>query len=129
MRGRNILILFAAVICVNLLSISADQAVARLFPRSFDDNGAVHHTGILVAMLLCRFLFFVLGGYAAARLTHRSALLFGIILLFDAAIALRWQLDYAPMWFHYANLGLLIPLALFGGWLGRRQAEIPMLKS
>jgi peptidoglycan/LPS O-acetylase OafA/YrhL len=80
---------------------------------------------IMLGSIAFGMVFALIGGYVAARLARRRPLAHGVavaaVLALGATISLLSTLGKGAVWSQVAALVLMVPCAVFGGWLRTRQ--------
>lgn len=109
---------------VLLLSLFVGDAIAPDMPpedveqvmRRLSQDGA-----FLTISLLLGLAFTGLGGYVAARIARRELYLnAGLVGVISLLLGLLFG-GQAPFWFEAAGVLLIVPVALYGGYLADRQ--------
>lgn len=102
----------------NIVSLLAESGVRSLVPKAFETPDSLGMLGLLLA-LAAFVLGSLVGGYITAAIATRrhvthAAVMGGVTVITGiAATVVAW--DRAPVWFHVANLLLLVPVAMLGG--------------
>ena len=111
--------------------LGGSAGVRTLLPEVHDDSGATRDTAALLCHLLASAIASLLAGFLTARLRARWAPIGPVktrgsvwalaLLLLAVGIPVQvsaWQ--SLPVWYHLTFLGLLVPLTVLGGRIGRR---------
>jgi hypothetical protein len=125
---RSVRAIAAGFFFMIVLGLVSDLLVMHFLPYAFDADGRTTDDSALAIRLGFNVFAYVLGGYVSARLGRRAeiqyALVLGCTLLAVAIPATLSRWDYARPWFHMLNVVMVIPAALVGGYLRRKQIGV-----
>ena len=111
---RTLAWIVAGIAVVIIVAGTVGAVLQAMFPTYFDDQGIAHDLKLFVVTLCCTIGSYVAGGYVAKR-----GLLFGLVLLAIAALSTFAYFDWAPKWYHIANLASVVPASMLGARLRR----------
>ena len=104
------------------LSLGADALLRGVWPSAFDATGVTTDAAALLIALVYTLAFASLGAYVAARAAvhHRlrHALILGGIACAGSLFLAITAWSAAPSWYHICAVGLVLPGAWAGGWIG-----------
>jgi len=117
----NILAVVAGFILWSVLWLGGNPVLARFFPGAVGADGAVRHSGFLLALLVLSVVASLVAGYLAATIAPAEGkapvwILGGLLLAVGIFFQSQsWAL--MPLWFHLPFLLLLIPMVIVGASL------------
>jgi phage shock protein PspC (stress-responsive transcriptional regulator) len=125
--ARSVVAIVVGFIAGAALSFGADAAVTRVFANSLNATGGTEDPTLLTVLLVFGVIFLVLPAYVTALLAPnqpvRHALVFGVLTLGAVTIGKFANWSSTPAWHNLLTLAMVIPCAVLGGWLRKRQGS------
>jgi hypothetical protein len=125
---RSVLAILAGIVAIPIIGLIAGRVMLTYAPPAVLSTGVISG-GYAATSLFCSQISNIAGGYITGALAPNKRLLHSAILAVISTAIGIWvaSKDWhrAPLWYHLAEIALVLPITVAGGWIAERRNKLP----